>query len=54
MDLHSTFEFRSSGRYPFENIFKRTSNSPVTRANMNEPRTHRTNWRCHCSGTCVK
>ena len=53
MDLHTTFGFQSSWRCPFENIFKRTMNSPVTWTNMNEPSTHRTNWRYHCSVTYV-
>jgi len=29
-------------------------NCPVTRADMNEPRTQRTNWCCHCSVTYVR
>jgi len=53
MDLHTTFEFQSSRRSSFENNFKRTINSAVTRANMNEPNTHSTTWRYHCSVTCV-
>jgi len=45
---------QSNGRSPFDNNLKRTTNSSVTRANMIEPSTHRTNWRYHCSVTCVK
>ena len=47
------FEFQSNGQYPFENNFKRTINCLATRANMNEPKTWRINWRYHCSVTCV-
>ena len=55
MGLHRTFgfEFQSNGQYPFENNFKRTINCPVTRAQMNEPKMQRINWRYHCSVTCV-
>jgi len=38
---------------PIREYFKRTINCPVTRANMNEPKTQRLNWRYHCSVTCV-
>ena len=36
------FELQSNGQFPFENNFKRTKNYSVSRANTNEPSTHRT------------
>jgi len=55
MDLYRTLDLKSNpmdSSY-FENNFKRTINCPETRANMNEPSTHRAYWRYHCSVTTL-
>jgi len=55
VDLYRTLDWKTNpmDSSHFENIFKRTTNCPVTRANMNELSKQRTNWGYHCSVTFV-
>jgi len=55
MDLYRTLDLKSNpmDNSHFDNKFKRTVNCPATLANMNEPSKQRTDWRYHCSVTCV-
>ena len=55
MDLYKTLDlkFNPVDSSHFENNFKRTTNCPTNRANVNEPSKRRTYWRYHCAMTYI-